>query len=302
MLTNNKNNAINEMQYVVLDQLVPQDHLIRKIDKAIDFEFIREKVKHLYSDTKGRPSIDPVVLFKIVFIQFIFGIKSMRQTIKEIEVNMAYRWFLRIGITDEVPHFSTFGKNYKRRFENSRIFEEIFDEILSKIVKAGLIKEETIFVDSTHIKAYANKRRIEEYKVKETTNKYVAALNKELNDIREQEGKGPIKEEEKKKIVSKTDPECGMFHKGEKEKQLAYSVQTACDKHGWITGCKINPGNINDNNGGLEFLGEYIEKHPEVENIVMDAGYTGPLLLHELIKNGKKPIIPYTVPKGKIKK
>lgn len=274
MLTNNKNNTINEMQYVVLEDLVPQDHLIRKIDKAIDFEFIREKVKHLYSDTKGRPSIDPVVLFKIVFIQFMFGIKSMRQTIKEIEVNMAYRWFLRIGITEEVPHFSTFGKNYKRRFENSRIFEEIFDEILSKIAKAGLIKEETIFVDSTHIKAYANKRRIEEYKVKETTNKYVAALNKELNDIREQEGKEPIKEEEKKKIVSKTDPECGMFHKGEKEKQLAYSVQTACDKHGWITGCKIHPGNINDNNGGLEFLGEYIEKHPEVENIVMDAGFT----------------------------
>lgn len=301
MITNNKNNTINEMQYVVLEDLVPQDHLIRKIDKAIDFEFIREKVKHLYSDTKGRPSIDPVVLFKIVFIQFMFGIKSMRQTIKEIEVNMAYRWFLRIGITEEVPHFSTFGKNYKRRFENSRIFEEIFDEILSKIAKAGLIKEETIFVDSTHIKAYANKRRIEEYKVKETTNKYVAALNKELNDIREQEGKEPIKEEEKKKIVSKTDPECGMFHKGEKEKQLAYSVQTACDKHGWITGCKIHPGNINDNNGGLEFLGEYIEKHPEVENIVMDAGYTGPLLLHELIKNGKKPIIPYTIPKGKHK-
>lgn len=116
MITNNKNNnAINEMQYVVLDQLVPQERLVRKIDKVIDFEFIRDKVKHLYSDTTGRQSIDPLVLFKIVFIQFMFGIKSMRQTIKEIEVNMAYRWFLKVGITDEVPHFSTFGKNYKIR-------------------------------------------------------------------------------------------------------------------------------------------------------------------------------------------
>ncbi len=68
----------------MLEQLVPQEHLVRKIDKVIDFEFIRERVKNLYSDCKGRPSIDPVVLFKIVFIQFLFGIKSMRQTIKEM--------------------------------------------------------------------------------------------------------------------------------------------------------------------------------------------------------------------------
>ena len=303
MITNNKNNnAINEMQYVVLDQLVPQEHLVRKIDKVIDFEFIREKVSHLYSDTTGRPSIDPVVLFKIVFIQFMFGIKSMRQTIKEIEVNMAYRWFLKIGITDEVPHFSTFGKNYKRRFEGSRIFEEIFDEILKQIADNGLIKEETIFVDSTHIKAYANKRKVSDITVKETTNKYVQCLNNELNQLREEEGKQPLKEKEIKQIVSSTDNECGMFHKGEKERQLAYSVQTACDKNGWIVGCKTNPGNVNDNNGGIEFLDEYIDKHPEVENIVMDAGYTGPVLLNQIIEKGKKPIVPYTSPKGNNKK
>ena len=74
--------------------------------------------------------MDPVMLIKIPFIQYLYGIKSMRQTMKEIEVNVAYRWFLGLDMLDPVPHFSTFGKNYKRRFENSRIFEEIFDEIL----------------------------------------------------------------------------------------------------------------------------------------------------------------------------
>ena len=204
MITNNKNNnAVNEMQYVVLDQLVPQEHLVRKIDKVIDFEFIREKVSHLYSDTTGRPSIDPVVLFKIVFIQFMFGIKSMRQTIKEIEVNMAYRWFLKIGITDEVPHFSTFGKNYKRRFEGSRIFEEIFDGILKQIADNGLIKEETIFVDSTHIKASANKKKYTKVEVDIQAKHYQEKLEKEINEDRIRHGKTPLCEVKNEQVKKK---------------------------------------------------------------------------------------------------
>ena len=173
MITKNDNNSLNEMQMVVLDNLVPQEHLVRKIDKVIDFEFIRDAVKDLYCKDNGRPSIDPVVLFKIVFIQFLFGIKSMRQTIKEIEVNVAYRWFLKIGLLDSVPHYSTFAKNYERRFKESKIFEEIFDNILNQVIENGLLQEETIFVDSTHIKAYANKRKVEEKYVKETVNKYI---------------------------------------------------------------------------------------------------------------------------------
>ncbi len=73
--------------------------------------------------TGARPSVDPVVLIKMVFIQYIFGIRSMRQTIKEIETNVAYRWFLGFGFEDKIPHFSTFGKNYVRRFRDSDVFE-----------------------------------------------------------------------------------------------------------------------------------------------------------------------------------
>ena len=94
---------------VSLEELVPENHLLRIIDKAIDFNFIYDEVENLYSD-KGRPGIDPVSLFKIVFIQYLFGIRSMRQTIKEIEVNVAYRWFIGYSLTEPVPHFSTFGR------------------------------------------------------------------------------------------------------------------------------------------------------------------------------------------------
>lgn len=91
---NDSNDKKTQIQMISLDQLVPEDHLLRKIDRYIDFNFIYDLVEDKYSTETGRPSIDPVTLIKIPIIQFMFGIKSMRQTIKEIEVNVAYRWFL----------------------------------------------------------------------------------------------------------------------------------------------------------------------------------------------------------------
>ena len=298
MITKKENRSKSIMQFVDMDMLVPQNHLVRKIDKTIDFEFIREKVKHLYSEETGRPSIDPVVLFKMLFIQYIFGIKSMRQTVKEIEVNIAYRWFLGLDFTEPVPHYSTFSKNYERRFANSDIFEEIFTEILNKVNDRGLLNKESLFIDSTHTKAYANKKKVEQKVVDASYNKYVETLHNEINEVRKSEGKKPIDfNEEKKEFVSKVDPECGMFHKGEKERQLAYSTQVACDENGWVTHAKVFPGNMNDNNSGTEFI-EEIAKDKEVKNTVMDAGYTSPVLLNEIIEAGLTPVVPYTRPKG----
>ena len=89
-----------------IDDLVPKNHILRDIDKAIDFSFIYDEVEGMYGDFDGgRPGIDPVSLFKIVMIQYIFGIKSMRQTIKEIESNYAYRWFIGYDIGEDIPHF-----------------------------------------------------------------------------------------------------------------------------------------------------------------------------------------------------
>lgn len=92
-MTNRNNAKLDCMIYYTLDELVPQDHLVRKMEEALDFRFIYPKVQHLYS-RHGRPSIDPVVLFKMLIINIVFGINSMRKTCQEIEVNLAYRWFL----------------------------------------------------------------------------------------------------------------------------------------------------------------------------------------------------------------
>lgn len=96
------------LEMVVLEDLVPKDHLLRKIDKYIDFEFIRDKVRHLYCDNNGRPAVDPVLLFKMLFIGYLFGVRSERQLVREVQVNVAYRWFLGLSLTDKIIDASTF--------------------------------------------------------------------------------------------------------------------------------------------------------------------------------------------------
>lgn len=162
MITKNVSNK-GQVQIVSLDQLVPEDHILRKIDRSVDFSFIYDLVEDKYSSDNGRPSIDPVMLIKIPIIQYMFGIKSMRQTIKDIEVNVAYKWFLGLDFFDPVPHFSTFGKNYKRRFEDTDLFEQIFANILMQCMKYDLVAPSTIFVDATHVKAVILSRLVDTF-------------------------------------------------------------------------------------------------------------------------------------------
>ena len=140
MMTQNADKKREQIQMFCMDDLVPENHLLRLIDKAIDWTFIYDLVEDKYSPDFGRPSMDPVMLIKIPFIQYLYGIRSMRQTMKEIEVNVAYRWFLGLDITESVPHFSTFGKNYTRRFKDTDLFEQIFERTLCQIAHTKLFK------------------------------------------------------------------------------------------------------------------------------------------------------------------
>ncbi len=108
MMTKKIDKKRDQMMVFCMDDMVPQDHLLRLIDRAIDWSFIYDLVEGTYCHDNGRPSMDPVMLIKIPFIQYLYGIRSMRQTIREIEVNVAYRWSLGLDMMDPVPHFSTF--------------------------------------------------------------------------------------------------------------------------------------------------------------------------------------------------
>ncbi|WP_214769089.1 transposase [Exiguobacterium sp. s133] len=174
---------------VTLEQLVPADHLVRKVDQVMDSQFIYPLVEKLYCENNGGPSVDSVLLIKMALLQYLFGIPSMRKTIQEIETNVAYRWFLGLGLDEKVPHFSTFGKNYVRRFQDTTIFEDIFYKILTQGVDAGFVDPVVLFIDSTHVKANANKLKYKKKHVRRAARFYHDELEQEINDDREAHGK-----------------------------------------------------------------------------------------------------------------
>ena len=137
--------------------------------------------------------IDPVTLIKIPFIQYLYGIKSMRQTIKDIEVNVAYRWFSGLELYEAVPHFSTFGKNYTRRFKDTDIFEQIFQHILEECYRFRLVDPTEIFVDATHVKARANNKKMQKRIAHQEALFYADILRKDIDADREEHGKKPLK-------------------------------------------------------------------------------------------------------------
>ena len=188
MMTRDADKKREQMMMFSMDDMVPKDHMLRKIDRAIDWNFIYDLVEDKYCADNGRPSMDPVMLIKIPFIQYLYGIKSMRQTIKEIEVNVAYRWFLGLDMLDPVPHFSTFGKNYTRRFKDTELFEQIFSHILEQCMKFHLVDTSTVFVDSTHVKACANSKKMRKRIASQEALWYEEELKKEINEDRKNHG------------------------------------------------------------------------------------------------------------------
>lgn len=318
VMTNRANIKNDHFIFNTIEDLVPQDHEVRRLERAIDWRFIYPEVKHLYSEF-GRPSIDPVVLFKMILINYTFNINSMRRTCREIEVNLAYRWFLGIDLHETVPNYSTWAKNYVRRYKDSEIFNKIFDRILSDAIRHGFINTETIYGDATHMKASANKRKSTSEEVELTKKKYEDELLAEINEVRKQhnqkefdslkreeydydENTGELVERVKTKTVkqSTTDPEAGNFHKGEHEECFAYCLQTFCDKNGYVLTTQTVPGNIHDSVSFYDAYEEVNERFKDqIENVCLDSGFKTPAIAREIIENGQKPYLPYKRPMTK---
>lgn len=297
-----RNNYRDQIEIMSLEELVPEDHLVRKLDMAMDFSFIYDLVKDLYKPY-GKTSIDPVVLIKIPLIQYLFGIPSMRKTIEEIKVNVAYRWFLGYGLNESIPHFSTFGKNYTRRFQDSDVFEQIFTTILKEAYASGFVKDEEVFLDGTHIKANANTHRYTDEEVEKAVRCYEAELQEEIRRDREAHEKRPLPEKESKaetnhRKTSTTDPESGYFHKGEHKKEFAYCANTCCDRNGFILDFEVCAGNVHDSVSFFP-LYERLSKQEQIQYYVMDAGYKIPAIARAVLKGGNTPVLPYKRPMTK---
>ena len=319
----------NEVILLTMEDVVPSDHIVRKMERHLDLTFVYKEVKHLYSKV-GNHSIDPVVFFKILLIRYMFGIKSMRETMRQIEVNVAYRWYLDIPFSDPIPHHSTISKTYYRKFKDSDIFEKIFTHILELAERNGYVDYEEVFVDATHIKAYANKKKFNEVQ-KLVSTVIKTELNEEVNQLRKKLGKKPIelddfvesqenetsvsdddsdegsgfsssgqgkkviKVETKRVKQSLNDPEAGYYYRDEKEKGFMYQDhRMVCGKHNFIVGSVLLSGNIHDSKALQSLMNQVEGKFKKnFKSIALDSGYHSLEIMHTLSEKNKYSVIAY---------
>lgn len=300
-----------KMELIMIEQLVPQDHLLRKIDKHIDFSFINEICRPYYCKDNGRPAVEPEILFKMLFIGYLYGIRSERRLLEEVNVNIAYRWFLGYGLTDKLPDASVIWQNRRRRYRHSDVPQQIFDEIVRQAIAAGLVSGKTLYSDSTHLKANANKNKFENVTVEVTPKAYFKELDKAIAEDRKKHGKKPLKkkdggdddgvsgggtssEPETKEIKSSTtDPESGFMHRDGKPQGFFYLDHRTVDaKANIITDVYVTPGNVNDVEPYIDRLKVQIEKFGfETEQVGIDAGYNTVYICKDLSEMGIKAAV-----------
>jgi transposase len=272
-------------EFVCIEDFVPEDHLLRKINRFIDFSFITEKVKPYYCEDNGRPSVDPIVLFKMMFIGYLFGIRSERQLEREIQMNIAYRWFLGLNFEDRVPDHTTISWNRRTRFKDTTVFQDIFDEIVLMAVGHKMVGGRALMSDSTHLKANANKRKFTREIVAPETRAYMEDLDQAIEEDRKHHGKKPLKvrkevKEEKEIKVSTTDGESGYMYRDGKPEGFFYLDHRTTDlKFNIITDVHVTPGNVHDSMPYVSRLDRQIERFKfKVEAVALDAGYlTNPI-------------------------
>ena len=141
-----------------LEDHVPGSHLLRSIDRFVELEGLRAHLAPFYS-AMGRPSIDPELLIRMLLVGYCFGIRSERRLCEEVHLNLAYRWFCRLGLEGSVPDHSTFSKNRHGRFRDSDLLRQLFDTVLRRCMSEGLVGGEGFAVDASLIKAEANRER-----------------------------------------------------------------------------------------------------------------------------------------------
>lgn len=265
-----------QLQMIILDmdQIIPKNHLLQKISDIVSFDFIYQKTEQYYSKV-GRPSIDPVCMIKMLLVGYLYGVKSERQLEEEVMLNIAYRWFCGFDLNDRIPDHSTFSQNRRRRFKDSQIFREIFNEIILQCIEKGLVTGDKVVSDGSFIPAnvaWSSKVEIKAA-IEQSTVKYMDVLDEDLRNLPGYEEPVP-NIIEKIILKSSTDPECGYIHQ-DRKKGLGYLTEMTVDtKHGIITGVDCYPANIRESDIILEHLKRQMDETGiRIKEIALDAGY-----------------------------
>lgn len=305
-------------EIINLESMIPENHFLRVIEKYFDWNFIYDEVEKQYS-VFGRPSIDPVVLFKIHILKFLFHEDSLRKTYETLQYNILYRWFIGYGINEEVPDHSTYSQNYKRKFckLEKDILQTVFDKVTDLLIEFDCLDTTAVYIDSTNTKAYANKKKNHKEIVKIEAKKYQKELELEIalkglhdKDLTEEEYFEEVErivkcneevntEEvigEKEIIVSNTDPDAGILYKSDKEKMFAYNTSVICDNNNYILTVDTNPSNMHDSVAFYDSFDNFTSNYDisETRYFVGDAAYLTNHICKTIIDLNMIPALPYS--------
>ena len=276
--------------YFRLEDQVPENHLLRLIDRHVNFEFIRSKLKDSYSDG-GRPSIDPELLLRVLLVGYLYGVASERKLVEELGMHLAWRWFTGLGFDQEIPHHSTFSKNRHGRFQESNLFQEIFEEIVARCVEAGLVKGEHMSVDGSFIQANADhhsrvprEQLAEVAKVNHTVREYLVELEQE-NPI-----EPPVPQQDK---VSTTDPDSTYATKGGPARLGYYDNYLVDNASCVIVGVQATPARLSQESvAARDMIERYRERYGYLpQTLAADTTYGNGELLQWLDERGIAPYI-----------
>lgn len=291
------------------------DHFLVKLDRAVSLEWVREKTRRYYSHT-GKPSVDPVVLVKMLLVGYLYDIRSERRLVEEVRLNLAYRWYVGYDLDEEVPDHSIFTKA-RARF-GKELFLEIFEEILSECVRAGLVKGDGVLVDSTIFRADASMNSVVEVALPPET--YWRELGDEEKKSDSPRGgkpkdgraiqvgsgfKGDVdarkigKRRRSRKATylrkrSTTDPDATVFYRYGVGTSLSYKAHVAADTSGVITAVAVSPSADHDTTKLPELLENHEKNIGTPPALAGDAHYGSNEALTYLHEKGIKAAVPYT--------
>ena len=305
-------------EFINIEEMIPENHFLRVIEKYFDWNFVYEEVEKLYS-TVGRKSIDPVVLIKIHILKFLFNEDSLRKTYETLNYNILYRWFIGYELNEKVPDHSTYSQNYKRKFCKLEhdLLETVFSKVIDLLNEWNCLDLTAVYIDSTHTKANANKKKNHKEIVKVEAKKYQKELDLEIalkglqdEDLTDEEYLEEVNrivkcnEEvetkevigEKEIIVSDIDPDSGMLYKSEKEKMFGYNTSVICDNNNYILTVDTNPSNMHDSISFYQSFDNLLNNYDitAINYFVGDAAYLTSHICKTIIDLDMIPSLPYS--------
>tara|TARA_R110002072_G_scaffold3318_31_gene24352 strand:- start:125 stop:1465 length:1341 start_codon:yes stop_codon:yes gene_type:complete len=268
-----------------IEDHVPKDHLLRKIDWLLDFDAIRHELADLYSHT-GRPSVDPELMLRMLLVGYLYGIRSERRLVEEAHLNLAYRWFCKLGLEGRVPDRSTFSKNRHGRFADGNVMRRLFESVVEKCVAFGFVGGTDAAVDGSTIEADANRERkgtpqeVEKiWSKKEQVQRPVAEFLAKLAEDDLPAQPGP--KHKPPKYISETDPDAAWSLKdgpGRFSYETNYLIDT---DHGIIVDVEATPARLSQEIVATKTMLERSAKRHDFQpdRIAADGSYgTGPFL------------------------